>query len=52
MEILGATAFVGLIALMLCGIVAVHRARLARLDAPTPPFTADARTRVMWEVGM
>ena len=52
MILLGAAAFVGLIALLLCGVAAVHRVRLARLDGPKPALPADPRTRVMWEVGM
>jgi hypothetical protein len=52
MILLGAAAFLGLMALLLCGVAAVHQVRLARLDGPKPTPATDPRTRVMWEAGM
>jgi len=36
MEIAGTTAFMSLIALLLCGVVAVHRAQHERFEGPKP----------------
>jgi hypothetical protein len=51
MEIVGTIAFVSFVALLLCGIVAVHRVRLDAGGRPKPAIP-DRHARLVWEVGM